>query len=226
MGLKQSRCVTFWLFFSLVTPAIVSAGEPSAALAARETGVPLFAQQDDRADRLGTLVKGESLFPLAEVVGQEIWYLVRTKAGMTGWVRAADVVVSNRTKDSFKEKDISTASWTAINSDGRAFNGNGALVATPTARSAKGRWTLSDGNGATIARGTWTAEMHATGWNGTWRAAAEGRLSELRGSWSVETANPRAARFVDLFETAAKDAIRGIWTGGNDSGAWSLRVAQ
>ena len=216
----------FWAFLAMVTPHIATAAESGAPLAARETGVPVFARQDDQTDRIGSLEKGEALFPLAQAVGQEIWYMVRTKAGMTGWVRASDVVVSSQTKDSFKEKDTTASSWAAINSDGRAFNGNWSVAAPSAARSANGRWTLSDGSGLTIARGTWTAEMHSTGWNGTWRAATDGRQNEFRGSWSLETPNPHAARFAELFETAAKDALRGIWTGGKESGTWSVRVAK
>jgi hypothetical protein len=75
-------------------------------------------------------------------------------------------------------------------------------------------------------RGTWSAEMHTTGWNGTWRAAADGRKSEYRGSWSVDAENPKAVRFSELFEAAAREATRGIWTAGNESGSWSIRVVK
>jgi hypothetical protein len=34
----------------------------------------------------------------------------------------------------------------------------------------------------------------------------------------------RNLRFADLFEAAAKDAIRGLWTGGSESGSWSIRT--
>ena len=227
MWLNPSRCLTFWAFLGLVFPYIATADEPAAPLAARATGVPIFAQQDDRTDRIGTLEKGEALFPIAEAVGQELWYMVRTRTGMIGWVRGLDVVISNQTKDSFKEKDTTNSSWAAINSDGRAFNGNWSLRCD--SRRKIGAWPLDlerRQGGATVARGTWTAEMHTTGWNGTWRAAPDGRPTEFFGSWSVEMANPRAARFAELFETAAKDAVRGLWTGGKDSGTWSVRVAK
>ena len=139
IGLNQSRYLTFWAFLSLVIPCVVTAAEPAAPLAARETGVPLFALQDDQTDPIGRLEKGETLFPIAEAVGQEIWYLVRTKAGITGWMRASDLIVSNQTKDSFKEKDTTASSWAAVNSDGRTFNGTWSRATPSAARSTVGR---------------------------------------------------------------------------------------
>jgi hypothetical protein len=35
---------------------------------------------------------------------------------------------------------------------------------------------------------------------------------------------PRKKGFTDLFETAVKEAIRGLWTGGIESGAWPIRT--
>jgi hypothetical protein len=226
--LNARRFLIFWLSLGVIAINLVTAAERQPPLAARESGVPVFAQQDDLSDRIGTLEKGEALAPLAEAVGQQTWYMIRTKTGLTGWVRASDVAASNQIKDSFKEKDTDTASstWAAVNSDGRTFDGTWSLSATPSTRSASGRWGLRDSNGSVVARGTWTAEMHATGWNGTWRASAEGRQNEYRGSWSVEMEIPRTARFSELFEAAAKDAIHGLWTGGHESGTWSIRVVK
>lgn len=216
----------FWLSLGAIGIDFASAAERQAALTARESGVAVFAQQDELSDRIGTLEKGEALVPIAEAVGQQSWYMVRTQTGLTGWVRAADVTASDRIKDSFKEKDTTSSTWAAVNSDGRTFDGNWSLAATPSPRAANGRWSLRDSSGTVVARGTWSAEMHSTGWNGTWRATGEGRQNEYRGSWSAEMANPRAARFSELFEAAAKDALRGLWTGGSESGSWSIRVVK
>ena len=78
----------------------------------------------------------------------------------------------------------------------------------------------------TVLRGSWSAEKHATGWNGTWQAAAEGREAEYAGSWSAEFPHVHNARFAELFEAAAKETIRGLWTGGSDSGSWSIRIVK
>jgi hypothetical protein len=193
-------------------------------LTVRESGVALYAQQDEETDRIATLEKGEALFPIAESVGRGIWYMVRTKQGVIGWVRAIDVEVSSQAKDTFKEKETSSSSWAARTEDGRTFVGTFSVAPNPTARAARGFWTLKDANGATVMSGGWSAEMHSTGWNGTWRANADGRPGDFRGSWSVDPAPSKKVNFAELFEAAVKDAVRGLWTGAGESGAWTIRT--
>jgi hypothetical protein len=73
-------------------------------------------------------------------------------------------------------------------------------------------------------RGTWSADKHSTGWNGVWRASAEGQQSEYAGSWSADFPHVRNPRFSELFAGAAKQAISGLWTGGSESGTWAINV--
>jgi hypothetical protein len=86
----------FFLICLISAPAQTAgaAGAPP-ALIARETGVAVYAVQDAETDRIATLEKGEALFPMVEAVGAETWYMVRTKQGLIGWVRAADVVADH-----------------------------------------------------------------------------------------------------------------------------------
>jgi len=198
--------------------------DSSPLLTARESGVALYAQQDEETDRIGTLEKGEALFPIAESVGRGIWYMVRTKQGVIGWVRAIDVEVSSQAKDTFKEKETSSSSWAARTEDGRTFVGTFSVAPNPTARAARGFWTLKDANGATVMSGGWSAEMHSTGWNGTWRANVDGRPGDFRGSWSVDPGPSKKVNFAELFEAAVKDAVRGLWTGAGESGGWTIRT--
>jgi len=214
--------LAFTLF--LLTSAPAHAADAASALTARESGVPLYARQELESEPLGRLEKGEALFPLAESVAQEVWYMVRTKQGQVGWVRAADVVVSSQVKDSFKEKAASSSSWAAQTEDGRTFSGTFSVEPNASARAARGFWTLKDANDATLMNGGWSAERHSTGWNGTWRAAAEGRQGEFNGSWSAEVAPAKKGGFIDLFEASIKEAIRGLWTGAGESGNWTIRT--
>ena len=223
---SQVRWILLSVFIAFAYPLLALAGESSPALTVGEAGASLYAQQDAESKPIGALQKDETLFPIAEAVGKETWYMVRTKQGVIGWVRASDVNVSTQIRETFKDKDSGSSTWAAISSTGRTFNGTWSASPSSAGRSASGAWTLRDSNGATAMRGTWSAEMHTTGWNGTWRAAAEGRKKEQRGSWSVEMPNPKDARFSELFEAAAKDATRGIWTAGNESGSWSIRVVK
>lgn len=222
----QLRVILFSLFFLFALPVLIPAGEPSSTLTAREAGAPLYARQDAHTEPIAKLQKDEPLFTIVEAVGVETWYMVRTSQGLTGWVRAADVVVSAQVREMFQEKDAGSSTWAAVASDGRTFRGTWSADSSATGKSARGGWSLSDSSGAATLRGGWTAEMHSTGWNGTWRASVEGRKNEYMGSWSVEMENPQKARFADLFEAAARDATRGIWTAGRESGSWSIRVVK
>ena len=198
-----------------------SAGAPP-TLAARATGVALYAQQDAETNRIAALEEGETLFPLVEAVGRETWYMVRTQRGLVGWVRAADVITSSETREAFRERET-TSTWSARSADGRTFSGTWSVAPGSSARSAEGSWSLSDGKGTAVLRGTWSADKHETGWNGVWRAAVPGGAGEYNGSWSAELSHARGAVFGDLFAAAAKEALRGLWTGGSASGTWTIR---
>jgi hypothetical protein len=228
--MRAQSAFLFFMFFSLClifTPArTASAAGAPPALSARETGVAVYAVQDAETERIATLEKGEALFPMVEAVGAETWYMVRTKQGLIGWVRGADVIADHQAKEAFKENESGSSTWSARSADGRIFNGTWNVAPNSTQRSASGGWTLSDANGTTVMRGGWGADKHDTGWNGVWRAVVEGRQEEFTGSWSAELPHVRNAAFADLFAAAAKEAMRGLWTGGSASGSWSIRAAK
>jgi len=220
----QLRRSLLGLFLLLLFCAGVVAGESTPALTARDSGVPLYAQQDLESEPLSRLQKGEALTPMFESVGQEVWYMVRTKQGQIGWVRGVDVVVSSQVKDTFREKETASSSWAARSEDGRTFVGTFTVAPNATARATRGLWTLKDANGAAVMSGGWSAEMHTTGLNGTWRASVEGRQGDFSGSWSAELAQAKKAGLTEMFEAAIKDAVRGLWTGAGQSGSWTIRT--
>ncbi len=216
-----------WALVILLFGQIVNAAAADAppALTARESGVALYARQDAESERVATLEKGEALTPIAESIGTETWYIVRARQSMIGWVRAADVVLSNQARDAFKDRPASGSTWEARTAGGRVFAGSWSLAPDSTPQSAAGAWTLSDAKGGTAMRGSWSAEKHSTGWNGTWQATVEGREGVYNGSWSADLP-VRNAKFAELFEAAAKQAISGLWTGGSESGSWSIRIVK
>jgi len=227
MDTRIARLGCGLLILMLLAPLLLArAGEPTPTLSVRESGVALYARQDSETERIATLERDEVLSPIAESVGGEIWYMVRTKQGLVGWVRGADMVVSSQTKDAFKEKESSSSTWDARTGDAKTFNGTWSIAPDSSSKSASGAWSLSGADGATVMRGTWSAEKHGTGWNGVWRASVEGRQGEYTGSWSSELSHMRNARFAELFEAAAKEAVRGLWTGANQSGSWSIRASK
>ena len=104
--------------------------------------------------------------------------MVRTQKGLVGWVRATDINTDHQGKDLFREKEGSSSTWSARTADGRAFNGTWNVAPNSTPKAASGGWTLSDASGATVMRGSWSADKHETGWNGVWSATLEGGKGE------------------------------------------------
>ena len=216
-----------WLICLLVLslPSFCNAGEATASLTVRETGATLYAQQDDHSDEIATLQKGQLLTPLAEAVGQQTWYMVKTSQGLVGWVRAIDVSAGDQLRQAFKEQS-QRSSWSARNTAGRTFEGSWTVEPASSADKASGTWTLGEGLDKTVLRGTWSAQKFSTGWSGTWRATVEGQKQEFTGSWTADFPQARETSIGELFLTIARDAIRGIWSADNDSGSWAIRTAK
>lgn len=218
-----------WLMIVLLLASVLSlsrAAEPPPALKIRESDVYLYAQQDNRSDRLATLQKDEPLTLVAEAVGTQTWYMVRTRHGLIGWVQGSDVTLSETAKKVFTEENLSTSSWSAQASDGTTYQGTWSVEPQGSSKATVGAWTLQDASGKTVFRGMWSAEKFSTGWNGVWRAQAEGSKVEYTGSWSADLTHASEVRVGDLFEAAARNAVGGVWTGGRQSGTWSIRAAK
>src|SRR5215471_7774415 len=193
--MKSAMKLFRWSLVFLLLPFSASfsfAADSSPVLTVRESGVALYSRQDEYADKVATLQKGDVLTPLAEAVGKETWYLVQNKQGLSGWVRAVDVVVSEAAKDTFKEQNISGSTWSAIDSKGRAFEGSFTVDSGGAPDKASGSWTLRDPMAKVAVRGTWTAQKFSTGWSGIWRASVEGQKSDYAGSWTADFPQARA----------------------------------
>src|SRR5262245_52882723 len=188
-------------------PSFCDAGDATASLTVREAGGALYAQQDAQSDEIATLQKGQLLTPLAEAVGQQTWYMVKTSQGLVGWIRAIDVSAGNQRRQAFKEKSQSS-SWSAQNTAGRSFEGSWTVEPASSADKASGTWTLGEGFDKTVLRGTWSAQKFSTGWSGTWRATVEGQKQEFTGSWTADFPQARETSIGELFSTIARDAIR------------------
>jgi hypothetical protein len=230
MAITQRQVSSPWFsrlicLLVLSFPSFCDAGEATASLTVRGAGGALYAQQDAQSDQIAILQKGQLLTPLAEAVGQQTWYMVKTSQGLVGWVRATDVAAGDQLKQAFKEQSQRT-SWSARNNSGRTFEGSWTVEPASSAEKASGTWTLGEGLDKTVLRGTWSAQKFSTGWSGTWRATIEGQKQEFTGSWTADFPQARETAIAELFLTAARDAIRGIWSAGGDSGSWSLRAAR
>ncbi len=211
----------------LIFPLFCFAAEGTSTLTVGGAEVFLYARQDDLSEPIARLEQGEELTPLAHVVGTVSWYMVRTRKGTIGWVKASDVTSGDQTEKIFKESVPWEAStWTAVTRSGRAFGGTWTVEPNPSSESVSGTWTLRDGAGDVALRGTWTASKFSTGWNGTWHAFASSPGGEYSGTWSAGLPLARDAGFAALFEAAIRQAVRGIWVAGRYSGSWSIRAVK
>jgi hypothetical protein len=86
----------------LVVPLPSFAAEPS-ALTVTTLDTHLYPRQDKESKFIATLEKGEKLHPLAQGVGSEAWYMVKTSKGMIGWVQAIDVSSGDRVDATFRD---------------------------------------------------------------------------------------------------------------------------
>jgi hypothetical protein len=217
------------LMIVLLLASVISlsrAADPTRALRVRESGVYLYSQHDSGSPRLATLQKDEPLTLVAEAVGSHTWYMVRTRQGLIGWLQASDASLSETTKKVFTGENLSISTWSAQASDGATYQGTWSVESQASSKATAGTWTLDDASGKTVFKGMWSAEKFSTGWNGVWRAQAEGSKVEYTGSWSADLTHASEVRVANLFEAAARNAVRGVWTGGRQSGTWSIRAAE
>jgi hypothetical protein len=218
-----------WPIVFLTLGCVISLGlaaSPAPGLTARESGVILYSGQDTNSLQLTTLQKAEPLTLLAEAVGNETWYMVRTHQGLIGWLRASDAILSDLTKRGFSQELLSTSTWSAQASQGPSYGGTWSMEPQSSAKAAAGTWTLQDAGGTTIFSGMWSAEKFSTGWNGVWRAHSQGSKVEYSGSWSADLPHDSELPLSHLFAAAARNAVRGVWTGGSQSGTWSIVAAK
>jgi hypothetical protein len=211
------------LLLVFAVSSICFAAETGPGLIVRESGAALYAQQEIDSNKLATLKKGEMLVPLAEAMGQQIWYMVKTQQGLVGWVRSADVSGGEQLRQAVKEQP-KFSTWSAQTATGQVLEGNWTVDPASSPDKASGTWTLGENSAKVALRGTWSAQKFSTGWSGTWRAGVQGQSREFTGSWTADFPQARDTSISELFVTAARDAIRGIWSAGNDSGDWTIRA--
>jgi|RhiMetdeSRZDD1v2_1073273.scaffolds.fasta_scaffold138879_3 hypothetical protein len=87
----------------LVVPLPSFAGDSSPTLIVTTVGAHLYPRQDNESKFIATLEKGEKLQPLAQGVGNQAWYMVKSSKGIIGWVQATDVSSSNRVDETFRD---------------------------------------------------------------------------------------------------------------------------
>jgi hypothetical protein len=219
----RRRLLPLILILAFALSSICSAADTTPGLTVREPSASLYSRQEPDSDKIATLQKGELLTPLAEAVGQQTWYMVKTQHGLVGWVRSIDVSGGDQLRQAFKEQP-KLSTWSAQTATGHILEGNWTVDAAALPDKASGTWTLGEASDKLALRGTWSAQKFSTGWSGTWRALVQGQPREFTGSWTADFPQARETSIGELFVTAARDAIRGIWSAGNDSGSWAIQA--
>src|ERR687898_2634317 len=154
-----------WFLVLLLLGFVISLGlgaSSAPGLMVRESGVILYAAQDTNSLQLTTLQKDEPLTLLAEAVGNETWYMVRTRQALIGWLRASDAILSETLKRGFSQELLSTSTWSAQAGQGSTYGGTWSVEPQSSANEAAGTWTLQDAGGTTIFSGRWSAEKFST----------------------------------------------------------------
>lgn len=118
-----------------------------------------------------------------------------------------------------------SGAWSATNGSA-TYTGTWTAVPDTVRGNVIGTWTLVDARGAAVAFGGWSAGKAAARWGGAWRANVTGRPGEFSGTWTSSVALAANARFVELFEAAAKNMVSGAWASGGRSGGWSIRASK
>ena len=75
----RRRLLPLILILAFALSSICSAADTTPGLTVREPSASLYSRQEADSDKIATLQKGELLTPLAEAVGQQTWYMVKTQ---------------------------------------------------------------------------------------------------------------------------------------------------
>lgn len=51
----------------------------------------IYPRQDDEAEKMADVSQGDMLVPMGQSINGNNWYLVKTQAGLIGWVKSSDV---------------------------------------------------------------------------------------------------------------------------------------
>jgi hypothetical protein len=74
------------------TPGPIAGDPLPAVLTVESKDAVLYARSEDWSEKVTQLSAGEKLQPIIRATGtQGLWYMVKTQAGSTGWVKGLDV---------------------------------------------------------------------------------------------------------------------------------------
>jgi hypothetical protein len=89
------------LAFAMLGDAVRTASSASAP--AQNSAAQIFAEADEASELIETVRDGTALSPVAEMTGGgEKWFMVKTRNGNIGWIKATDNVATKKIDDHFR----------------------------------------------------------------------------------------------------------------------------
>jgi hypothetical protein len=209
----------------------IRARAQSPILKVGESGAYLYLHDDTESEKIETLQAGEEVIKIIQTIGRGSWYLVRTRGGRVGWLKASDIEPIKRYEQKLKADETRirfgpASTWRASTRRGRTLSGTWAGEINPSDGTASGTWAVRDGKNRIVLSGTWSAAKSALEWRGSWRALVTGQPGERSGTWNSGVQLPADVPLAKLFEGAMQQIISGAWQSKGQSGTWSIRAAQ
>jgi hypothetical protein len=106
---NMAHSLKLGLFLLILVVPLPGFAAESSGLTVTTLDARLYPRQDNESKFIATLEKGEKLQPLAQGVGSEAWYMVKSSKGIIGWVQAIDVSSGIRADETFRDTSAVTA---------------------------------------------------------------------------------------------------------------------
>jgi hypothetical protein len=103
-----------WWFLSIVLPDAPSAFGQE--VLAERLRLKIFASADESSLVLESIPDEESLSPIAEMIGAggTKWYMVKTRGGSIGWMKAAETIPAKKVEGHFRSLPIESTSVESV----------------------------------------------------------------------------------------------------------------
>ena len=90
------------------TPAVASESVGANSASQQAGAIPIYSAPDETSVLLGTLAPGENTTPIAETQGPGggRWFLIKSKTGVTGWIKQDDHEQTKKIDSFFKSRPV------------------------------------------------------------------------------------------------------------------------
>jgi len=124
------------------TPAVASESVGANSASQQAGAIPIYSAPDETSVLLGTLAPGENTTPIAETqgAGGGGWFLIKSKTGVTGWIKQGDHEQAKKVDSFFKSRPVENTDIVApipnVSSSGQVSRGTIFIPVLSVGRSA------------------------------------------------------------------------------------------